>query len=352
MAQLGLFGDEPVALERGAVAPAVVADDIRLISAQIPATVRFGTSSWSFPGWRGLVWGDNVAAGARGPQFSEAVLAKKGLAAYAQHPLLRTVGVDRTHYAPVTANVLADYAATVPDHFRFLCKAHEACTLATFPGHPRYGELRNRPSPHFLDASYARDMVVAPFVEGFGAKAGTLLFQFAAQSIEQLGGSPRKFAERLYRFLRDLPPLTTGRDGSTARPYYAVEIRQASLLTSDYAAALKSAGAVHCFNVLPGMPALSNQRSAVGEQPTTVIRWMLAPHHSYETALEAYGDFSRLVDPDPNARRQIADMVRGAVTRKHDAMVIVNNKAEGSSPLSIVELARELRNELQDQPPF
>jgi uncharacterized protein YecE (DUF72 family) len=346
MVQLRLFGNEPAP---GEVAAAVVSEEVQSMAAQLPANIRFGTSSWSFPGWRGFVWGDNTAIRARSILYSEAALAKHGLGAYTKHPLLRAVGVDRTHYAPVEAAVLAQYALTVPADFRFLCKAHEATTLAVFPNHPRYGGLRNQSSPHFLDANYARDLVIAPFAEGLGANAGTLLFQFAAQPIEQLGGSPRLFAERLFRFLRDLPKLPAHASG---QPRYAVEIRQRALLTKDYAAALRATDSVHCFNALPGMPSLPVQRSIVGDQPTAVIRWMLAQQHTYQTALSAYGDFTRLVDPDLQTRRHIADHIRMSVARGHDTLVIVNNKAEGSAPLSIVELARELCADFNDQPPF
>jgi uncharacterized protein YecE (DUF72 family) len=353
MSQLGLFGDPTLdGTDRGAVRAADVSSDIRTVAASLPSRWRFGTSSWSFPGWRGSVWGHNDAPTTRtahGGLYSEQTLAKRGLQAYASHPLLRTVGVDRTHYAPVGSEVLAQYANSVPNDFRFLVKAHEACSLAMFPSHPRYGEAKGQRSPHFLDAGYARDVVVAPFVEGLGSKAGVLLFQFAAQPIEQLGGSPRKFAEMLYRFLRDLPKLPRLQSGA---PSYAVELRNSKLLTADYAAALRSAGVVHCFNVLPAMPSLSNQRSVVGDQAMVVARWMLAPHHSYETALAAYGDFTALVDRDRQARREIADLLGNALANSCDALVIVNNKAEGSSPLSIFELAAELRDQLLDQPPF
>src|SRR5690349_13542655 len=131
-----------------------------------------GTSSWSFPGWRGLVWRD---------EHSEAVLAKRGLGAYAQHPLLRSVGIDRGHYAPIPVDDLRAYAAAVPSTFRFLAKAHDHCTLAVFPNHARYGAQRGQPNPRFLDAGYARDLVVAPFLEGLGTRGGPLVFQFAPQ---------------------------------------------------------------------------------------------------------------------------------------------------------------------------
>ena len=52
--------------------------------------------------------------------YSEAVLAKNGLSAYAQHPLLRCVGIDRSFYRPLTEAQYARYAGQVPDDFRFV----------------------------------------------------------------------------------------------------------------------------------------------------------------------------------------------------------------------------------------
>ena len=54
--------------------------------------MHLGTSSWTFPGWKGLVWDGH---------YSDTQLSKHGLAAYAQHPLFRTVTLDRTFYRPL-----------------------------------------------------------------------------------------------------------------------------------------------------------------------------------------------------------------------------------------------------------
>ncbi len=327
--QLGLFGDAP--RPKGEVAEAAVSEEVRAAAAGLPAGVYLGTSSWSFPGWRGLVWAE---------EHSEQVLARKGLAAYARHPLFRTVGIDRTHYAPVDAETLRAYAQAVPAGFRFLTKAHEACTLAIYPTHPRYGANRGQRNPLFLDAAYARDHVVAPFVEGLAATAGPLVFQLAQQPIEQLGGSPRRFAERLYRFLRDLPK----------GPMYAVEVRNAQLLTKDYGAALKAAGALPVVSSIPHMPPpLSQPVDAAGP---LIVRWMLTPRHTYESALAAYRPFDKLVDPDLTVRRQIGRMVLEARGRGQPAWVIANNKAEGSAPLTLLELAKVLGEDESDDVPF
>ncbi|MEZ4364749.1 MAG: DUF72 domain-containing protein [Kofleriaceae bacterium] len=324
MTQLDLFG-APVP-GKGEIAPAPPSDHAAALGARLPQTVRLGTSSWSFPGWRGLVWAGDHGEGA---------LSRRGLTAYGQHPLLRTVGVDRTHYAPVSAEVLRGYAEQVPSTFRFLVKAHEALSLAVFPGHPRYGAHRGQPSPHFLDPAYARDAVVGPFVDGLGARGGVLLFQFAPQPVELLGGSPRRFAERLYRFLRDLP----------SGPTYAVEVRTPSLLTADYAAALRSAGAVHCIGLTPGMPSATAQQAMRDPTRPLVARWLLAPGWAYDDARAQFAPFDRLVAPDVVARRELATIIADAVARAVPTTVIVNNKAEGSAPRSIEALAEALLDE-------
>ncbi|MGH7789442.1 MAG: DUF72 domain-containing protein, partial [Candidatus Binatia bacterium] len=142
-----------------AVAPAAVSDAVRALGQQLPRAIRLGTSSWSFPGWAGLVYARELPV---------ARLARDGLAAYAQHPLLRTVGVDRTYYAPITAADFAAYAAAVPEDFRFLVKAPELCTLARFPHHERYGAQRGERNPRWLDAGFASDMLCGPLREGLG----------------------------------------------------------------------------------------------------------------------------------------------------------------------------------------
>ena len=51
MSQLEFFeGDR-------AVGPAPAAEGLRSIAARLPQNLFLGTSSWSFPGWAGIVYG-------------------------------------------------------------------------------------------------------------------------------------------------------------------------------------------------------------------------------------------------------------------------------------------------------
>ena len=96
----------------GEVLPLPADDTTHALAARLNPRIRLGASTWSYPGWAGIVWDE-------GP-YSEAVLAKNGLTAYAQHPLLRCVGIDRSFYRPLTEGQYARYAGQVPEDFRFV----------------------------------------------------------------------------------------------------------------------------------------------------------------------------------------------------------------------------------------
>ncbi|MCB9567993.1 MAG: DUF72 domain-containing protein [Myxococcales bacterium] len=326
LAQLDLFGGPPTPVIEGgrrgaAVQPITPPPALLQLAEALPESIHLGTSSWSFPGWAGLVYDQ--------PQSVER-LARGGLEAYAHHPLFRTVGIDRSYYAPLRSDELEAYAAAVGPGFRFLMKAHEAVTTAFYPRHARYGHRRGLPSELFLDPAHATIQIVEPFVRAMGEHAGPILFQLPPQDVGGLGG-PRHFAERLHRFLRALP----------RGPLYAVEVRNAELVTPDYADALTDVGACHCVNVYPGMPppAIQRARAATDRGPALVIRWMLRPDLTYEQARALFHPFDRMVEEDRFHRHALAELIVDAVGRGVPSFVIANNKAEGSSPLTLFRLA-------------
>lgn len=343
-AQLNLFGDEDPA-ERGRgtrqtrgedssapIAPAEVRPQHVEIAEHLPATIRLGTSSWSFPGWQGLVHGERC---------SERRLSRRGLTAYAHHPLLRTVGLDRTHYAPMTREQFAEHAAQVEPidtEFRFLVKAHEVLTLRRFPDHPRYASRRGQENEQFLDPEYAATTVVEPMLAGLGRHAGPLLFQVAPQDLRPMGGA-EGFIDALHRFLLRLP----------AGPTYAVEVRNRELMRDGrLAAALADAGAVPCLSAVARLPDLVEQWRATGagRSRQLLVRWMVHQNQTYRSATERYAPFDRLVDEDPQTRTTIARLAAGAAEAGQPIDVIVNNKAEGSAPLSVFKLAQRIAEEL------
>jgi uncharacterized protein YecE (DUF72 family) len=303
------------------VRPATPAPEVQDIAEQLPATLRLGTMSWSFEGWRGLVY--DAAADPK-------LLSEAGLTAYSAHPLLGTVEVDRSYYDPLPARYFRELAGQVPEGFRFVVKAHEDCTLLRFPKRPRYGKKQGELNPRYLDSAYATAAVVEPCATGLGDKLGLVLFQFAPQD----AGEPSAFVDRLQRFLEGLP----------RGPTYAVELRNRELLTAGYARALEASGAVHAHNVWGDMPSVLVQAKLIppAARRPLVVRWLMRRGDDYEGARSRFLPFSRLVEPDLASRTDIATLVAKALAHHVPALVLVNNKAEGCSPLSLVELARAI----------
>jgi uncharacterized protein YecE (DUF72 family) len=300
--------------------PAPVSEGVRAVAARLPGTLRMGGQSWVYPGWTGpgLVYAPGTRA---------ALLLGRGLTAYSKHPLLRAMEIDRTFYEPIPASTYAEFAAQVPEGFRFPAKACQDCTVVTYPAHARFGARAGQRNPRLLDAAYAAEEVVGPFVEGLGAKAGPLLFQFSPFEVR----SPARFAEKLHEFLVKLP----------RGPVYAVELRNEELLTEAYGQALADAGAVHCFNVWGRMPDVLEQRERLPAAARRVLveRWLHPPGVTHEGARQKYEPFNRLVEEDPGRREQLAELAVDAVREGAEVYVMVNNKAEGCAPESIRKLA-------------
>jgi uncharacterized protein YecE (DUF72 family) len=326
--QLGLFDEPAGAQAPGGAHPVLAATPdphLQDIAARLPASIRLGTSSWHFPGWATLVY-DRVA--------DERLLAREGLAAYARHPLLRCVGVDRTFYTPIPAAEFRHYAEQVPAEFRFVVKAPMLCTAITMRGEPGARAVRN---PRFLDAAFATERFVDPCLAGLGDKAGAVVFQFPPLG-RTFTARPQAFAERLQAFLSALP----------RGPLYAVELRDHVLLTPAYRDALAAAGAHHCLGLHPRMPVASEQARETGLDHTgpLIVRWNLHAGFAYEEARQRYTPFTRLVDEDITNRVSLARLCLAAAARGEPAFVIANNKAEGSAPLTLIRLAEQIATHL------
>jgi uncharacterized protein YecE (DUF72 family) len=333
--QPGLF-EEPPAPRRqkpaaGDVQPSW--DSPLLGAPALPPQIRLGTSSWFFPGWRGLVY-DGV--------HPQTALSKKGLAAYAQIPLLRTVSLDRTFYAAITTIEYARYATQVPDGFSFVVKAPAMVCDAVMRGEDGRGRVAN---PHFLDAAIAAREFVVPCLEGLGDKAGPLVFQVSPLPRGLVEEAPL-LIDRLATFFHALPQQLGPR-----HPIYALELRNAELLTPRLMRMLKKAGVRYGVGLHDRMPEVERQAAALkaldGDEPgDLVVRWNLHRGFLYQAAKQRYEPFDRLVDEDPETRRTLARMAAEAFKAKRRVWITANNKAEGSAPLSILKLAEEISQAL------
>ena len=301
--------------------------EVLALAAQLPPQIHLGTSTWSFPGWNGIVYGD---------EYSNSKLSREGLTAYGAHPLLKTVSIDRSFYQALTVTEYLRYAQQVPEHFRFIVKAPMTITDATVRAE------RGEPvslNPCFLNAQMAIDDFVTPCLEGLGAKAGALVFQLSPLP-DQMLAQPAAFIERLAEFLSALPALPDG-------TCYAIEIRDASLLTPRFIRTLKTAGVRYCVGIHARMPDPLRQAAALAlldgdPAGPLIVRWSLHGGFKYEQAKAKYEPFNQLVDHDPATRASLAELAARYALAGQPVVIAINNKAEGSAPLSCVELAREI----------
>ena len=318
-----LFGGPPARRSRGVQPAPPLAEDQALAAALSPH-IHLGTSTWSYPGWQGLVW-----AG----RHSEATLSKTGLTAYAAHPLLRAVGIDRGFYRPLAASDFERHAQQVPADFRFTVKAPSLVTDALLRSEDGRGQ---EPNPLFLDPTAALQDFMEPACEGLGQSIGALVFQLSPLPPPLLARMNEQL-DRLHALLLALPKPPAG--------VIAVEVRNPQWLCQDFIALLRDAGARYCLGLHPKLPPLHEQLPllrALWPGPL-VVRWnlnRLHGPHGYEAAEKRYGEFDTMLDPDPDTRAELARVIRGTAGAGQDCFVTISNKAEGSAPLSVRALAQ------------
>lgn len=284
---------------------------------------HLGTSSWHFPGWAGLVWRRAWPA---------PVLSRHGLAAYARHPLLRTVSLDRAFHRAVDTPTYRALAAQTPPHFRFVVKAPAVVTdaLVRDAGRPL------APNAQFLDPAAALALAAQPAAEGLGPRLGVLVFQLSPlpAALRDLGA----LLPRLQALWRQVLPALP--QGALA----ALELRDPELLTPELAAHLKAHGVRYVLGLHDRMPPVEDQLPMLRAlwPGDLVCRWNLQRGQRYADARDAWAPFDRLAAPDQATRAVLARVARATLDAGHRVFVTINNKAEGSAPISVKELALAL----------
>jgi uncharacterized protein YecE (DUF72 family) len=268
-------------------------------------------------------------------EYREAQLAKAGLKAYAQHPLLNAVGLDRSFYSPLSVAQYSAYANEVPQNFRFLVKAPDLVT-----GAQRRDE-KGKPlewNPHHLDAAIAIDQYIAPAIEGLKDKLGCLVFQFSPLPRAWLIHKA-SWIERLEKFLQQLPTLPPP-------ACYAVEIRDAALLTPRLIKALAASNTTYCLGLHDRLPPLDRQLAAwdmlkrlrPDRASPLMCRWTLRQGMTYQSARERFSPFTKIHFEDNQTMATLAHRIQAQQAIGDVSLVIINNKAEGCAPASVQRL--------------
>ena len=345
MPQLTLFADDDAAPPPAAggvrmavstaVGMAVLPEAVHEAAAQLRqrygGRLYLGTSSWNFPGWAGQVW-DHI--------YAEATLSRQGLAAYAQHPMLNTVSLDRAFYRPLEEATYRGLAAQVPAGFRFVVKAPSQVSDALLRA-PGSGAALGA-NPFFLDPEAALSLCVRPAVAGMGDKLGVLVWQISPLPRRWLADEAAllKRLESLWRAV--LPALPPG-------VQLALELRDAKLLTPALAASLKAHGVRCALGLHDRMPSAEDQLPMLRATwpGDLVCRWNLQRGLRYTQARESWKPFDRIQAPDEATRLTLVKLIEATLAAGYRVYITINNKAEGSAPASLLALAMALLDDTQ-----
>ncbi len=333
--QFSLFGDSDEVVPTKKRAGALF-DSTKLTSPpppkRGPQTRRFGTSSWTYPGWQGSVYKDADSYGSA-QRFTELCLAE-----YARDSRFRCAGADNMYYVPPAARLklLGRYRGmlgSLLEPLELLPKVwHEITVNRYSPLQQQEWRLSSDVNPHFLDADRFLDKVAQPLAEGLGIHLGPLILEIQENDIHSV-----EFLRLLDEFLETVRSRWNGR--------IAVELRSPSHFEPRYLDILHAHGYGHVLSSWTRMPSIGWQYEQVQARhglrwPFFVVRALLRPGVRYDDA-SAYAPYNRIITRAPEVRADILRVLR-EVAQDTPCYVLVNNHLEGHSPGTIAELQTEL----------
>jgi uncharacterized protein YecE (DUF72 family) len=292
--------------------------------------IFIGTSSWKYPGWRGMLYEDDRYVW-RG-RFSKIRFDRLCLTEYAE--VFKTVCVDAAYYKFPDHHYLALLTDGVPEDFRFGLKVTDEITIRRFTNLPRFGPRAGKPNENFLNA----DLFVSSFLspcEPFKSRIGVLLIEFS------------KFHSTDYEFGRDFVADLDSFLSKLPRGWpYAVEIRNRHFLHQNYFAVLKRHNVAHVINSWADMPPPDEQMAIEDSQTNpelSAARFLLKPGRTYEESVKLFEPYDAIKDPNPSARAAGAALIRRGIAAGSEGktFIFVNNRLEGNALHTIAAMLEQ-----------
>jgi len=281
--------------------------------------IRFGTCSWKYDSWQGIVYSHKAKT--------------NYLLEYSQK--YNTVEIDQWFWSlfgidkvslPLP-HVIKEYNQSVPDDFKFTIKIPNSITLTHFYRKNKNEDLNE--NPYFLSHEiFDRFMEL---LQPMHKKVGLLMFQFEYLNKKKMR-SQDEFLARLRNFI------------SRCNPHfcYAIEIRNPNYLNSKYFQFLNDHRLSHVFLQGYYMPSLIQMYSSYGSQiqDTVVIRLHGPDRGDIEE--KSKGIWNKIIEPKDDELSRITKIIEELNTRNIDVYVNVNNHYEGSAPLTIERIKRQM----------
>lgn len=283
------------------------------------SAVQFGTCSWKFPSWEGLVY-----SAAEGINY---------LAEYAR--AFDTVEVDQWFWSLFGLDTVslpkpetvAEYLTSVPESFRFSIKAPNSITLTHV--YKRSRKDPNAPNPHFLSPELTSRFL--SFIEPMREQTSVVMFQFEYLNKQKMRDRA-SFLAYLDGFFASLP-------GGWA---FGLEPRNPQYLERDYFELLRRHGMSHVFCQGYYMPPVQKIYPQVADLLVSPVVIRLMGPDRAEIERKTGKRWDAAVDPKDEDLAGIADIVEDMLARGQQVIVNVNNHYEGSAPITIRKLREML----------
>ncbi|MGA9365802.1 MAG: DUF72 domain-containing protein [Bacteroidota bacterium] len=317
---LALFDDQPEFAKK-------YATKLRRLASR---GVWFGTSSWVYTGWRGIVYRPSIK--------SEAELRRVALREYAN--VFPTACADWSFYDFPEPELVDRYRTETPEDFQLAFKVTDLITMHRYPFvKDRWGNKAGQLNPDFLNARKFVEEFLRR-LETLQARLGPIILEFSPIRWSDI--TPKKFLHQLDQFLAELP--------SGFR--YSVEIRNVELLTNEYLEILHRHGVAHVLNSWTAMPSIDEQL----EQKNTitadfaVVRALLKPGRDYQEAVNLFRPYQKTREILPDVRKTMEGLAVRFLQSGKTVYFFVNNRLEGNAPFTIAAVVDGIETHLVVNP--
>jgi len=281
--------------------------------------INIGTCSWKYDSWVGLIYSE--------------IKKENYLNEYSKY--YSTVEIDQWFWSLFPdsklklpdSQVVADYASSVPDNFKFSIKVPNSVTLTHY-----YSRDKNIPlekNPYFLSPK-----IFAEFLEllfPMQSKIGPLIFQFEYLNKQKMPNQ-QIFLEKVNAFFNQCPKEYS----------YAIEIRNPNYLNKEYFEFLRFNGLQPVFLQGYYMPSILElyQNYKLFLKNLVVIRLHGPDRKVIEKRTSS--KWNEIVSPKDDELSGLTEMIMELNQRDIAVYVNVNNHYEGSAPKTIGKILANL----------
>jgi uncharacterized protein YecE (DUF72 family) len=294
---------------------------VALTEADYRKYVRWGTSTWTFEGWKNQVY---FNAYQNTNHFNHASLKE-----YCAFPRFGVIGMDLWYYRTPTEDALREYEKYIPAGFPICVKVvNDLCTFR-WPKIAANRALAGSVNPDFLNAEKFLNEFLPPFRAVFQERPLVFIFELMTIADQDLPGGVAEFSGILDLFLAKLPKDLR----------CAFEIRNKNFINPIYFGTLKKHGAAHCFNQWARQLSIGQQLKIAGDLTDFVVVRALQPAGWSHTQSESFfKPFHRIKVILPEVRQDILNLIRSVLVKQVYAYILINNRLEGNAPTTIAEL--------------